>query len=145
MKKEWFTAQELAGANGLPITPQGIHCMARRQKWEKRRRVGVQGKAVEYHASSLPKVMKPALVIQEKSAEYLCATLCANGQDPLLIWIESYKQLNSHEREHIVSFIMREGMLAVINRLGNERGHGGLRERVDANEARPAEKSEPCS
>lgn len=145
MKKEWFAAQELAGVNGLPTTPQGVHCMARRQKWEKRRRIGVQGKAVEYHISSLPKVMKPALVIQEKSAEYLCANLYANGHDPLLIWIESYKQLHNHEREQIISFIVREGMLAVMNRLGGERELGTSNEAIDENEARPAEKSEPCS
>ncbi|WP_369789637.1 DNA-binding protein [Rouxiella sp. WC2420] len=113
MKKEWFAAKDLVGINGLPTTTQGIHGMARRQGWETRRRLGVQGKAVEYHINSLPKMMKPALIIQEKSAEYLCSSY----HDPLLIWIESYKQLNDRERETIVSFIVREGMLAVIKRL----------------------------
>ncbi len=113
MKKEWFAAKDLVGINGLPKTPQGLHGRARRQGWETRRRVGVQGRAVEYHIDSLPKLMKPALIIQEKSAEYLCPSY----YDPLLIWIESYKQLNDIERETIVAFIVREGMMAMIKRL----------------------------
>ncbi len=113
MKKEWFAAKDLVGINGLPTTTQGIHGMARRQGWETRRRLGVQGRAVEYHINSLPKLMKPALIIQEKSAEYLCSSY----HDPLLIWIESYKQLNDVEREAVVSFIVREGMMAMIKRL----------------------------
>ncbi|MCC3704889.1 DNA-binding protein [Rouxiella badensis] len=117
MKKEWFSARDLVGLNGLPTSTQGIHGMARRQEWEKRRRVGVQGRAVEYHINSLPKMMKPALIIQEKSAEYLCASY----HDPLLIWIESYKQLKDSEREQIISFIVREGMMAIISRLGPAR------------------------
>lgn len=113
MKKEWFAARDLVGLNGLPTSTQGIHGMARRQGWEKRRRIGVQGRAVEYHINSLPNMLMPALIIQEKSAEYLTASY----HDPLLIWIESYKQLNDSEREQIVSFIVREGMKAVIKRL----------------------------
>jgi hypothetical protein len=113
MKKEWFAAKDLLGINGLPNTPQGIHGMARRQGWQTRRRLGVQGKAVEYHVDSLPKITKPALIIQEKSAEYLCTSY----HDPLLIWIESYKQLNSAEREIVASFIVREGMMSLIKLL----------------------------
>jgi len=147
MKKEWFAAKELAGVNGLPKTTQGIHGMARRQKWETRRRRGVQGKAVEYHIGSLPKPMKPALIIQEKSAEYLSSSC----HDPLLIWIESYKQLNERERGQIVSFIVREGMLAVIKRLGANREEAQQKsvspeeEQEDRERARPPEERGPCS
>ncbi|KAB7895130.1 putative DNA-binding transcriptional regulator [Rouxiella sp. S1S-2] len=121
MKKEWFAAKDLVGINGLPTSTQGIHGMARRQGWEKRRRMGVQGRAVEYHIDSLPNMTKPALIIQEKSAEYLCASY----HDPLLIWIESYKQLSEAEREQIVSFIVREGMTAMIKRISfsDEKSH----------------------
>ncbi|NMP25854.1 putative DNA-binding transcriptional regulator [Rahnella sp. SAP-1] len=111
MKQEWFAAKELVGINGLPTSTQGVHGMARRQGWEKRRRFGVQGRAVEYHIDSLPNRTKPALIIQEKSAEYLCTSY----QDPLAIWIESYKQLNETERKQIISYIVRKGMTAMID------------------------------
>lgn len=52
--KEWFSANELKGLEGLPNSPQGINKRARTQKWIKRERDGVQGGALEYHYSSLP-------------------------------------------------------------------------------------------
>lgn len=53
-KKEWFSANELAGVTGLPSSPQGVNKRARTQDWKKRNKAGVQGGAVEYHYSSLP-------------------------------------------------------------------------------------------
>lgn len=52
--KEWFSANELKGLEGLPNSPQGINKRARTQNWIKREKDGVQGGAVEYHYSSLP-------------------------------------------------------------------------------------------
>lgn len=54
MYKEWLTAKELLGLQGLPMTTQGINAMARRENWVSRKRRGIQGKALEYHISSLP-------------------------------------------------------------------------------------------
>lgn len=59
--KEWFSAAELVGIQGLPSSPQGINKKARTQGWEKRNREGVQGGAVEYHYSSLPAETRQAL------------------------------------------------------------------------------------
>lgn len=52
--KEWFSANELVGKKGLPLSPQGINKKARTQGWKKRNREGIQGGAVEYHYSSFP-------------------------------------------------------------------------------------------
>lgn len=60
-KKEWFSANELAGVKGLPSSPQGVNKKARTQEWKKRNREGVQGGAVEYHYSSLPDETQKAL------------------------------------------------------------------------------------
>ncbi|EIC84649.1 DNA-binding protein [Serratia sp. M24T3] len=114
MNPEWFSAKELIGFTGLPSSPQGIHSMARRQKWVRRRRFGVQGRGVEYHIDSLPIKTNSNLVLNEPSAEYFYS----NNQDPLLIWIESYKQLDERERQKMITFIVRNGMIEVINRLG---------------------------
>ena len=113
MKKEWFSARELMGFEGLPNSTQGIHGMARRQSWLKRRRWGVQGRAVEYHIGTLPIKAMNSLEMKEQSAEYVYTA----HQDPLAIWIESYKQLKEDERDLIIKFIVREGMLEVLNRL----------------------------
>ncbi|WP_025328931.1 helix-turn-helix domain-containing protein [Bibersteinia trehalosi] len=59
--KEWFSANELAGIEGLPTSPQGINKKARTQEWKKKSRDGVQGGAVEYHYSSLPESVQKAL------------------------------------------------------------------------------------
>lgn len=62
-EKEWFSANELVGLRGLPATPQGINKKARTQHWEKRSKNGVQGRAIEYHYSSLPEDVQQALSI----------------------------------------------------------------------------------
>lgn len=51
---EWFSSFQLAGKGELPKTPQGINKIARLQNWKKRSKKGVQGRALEYHYSSLP-------------------------------------------------------------------------------------------
>jgi len=116
MKKEWFAASELIGFEGLPSSTQGIHGMARRNAWVKRRRHGVQGKAVEYHIDSLPTKAMDCLEMKEQSAEYVYSS----HQDPLAIWIESYKQLKEQERDAIIKFIVREGLSEVLHRLRTE-------------------------
>lgn len=113
MKKEWFAAKELTGKEGLPTSTQGVHGMARRLGWVKRRRRGVQGRAVEYHIDSLPGSAVASLAMNEHSAEYVYTS----HQDPLAIWIESYKQLREPERETMISFILREGVAEMLNRL----------------------------
>lgn len=113
MKKEWYAAKELTGKDGLPTSTQGVHGMARRLSWVKRRRLGVQGRAVEYHINSLPGKAVTCLAMNEQSAEYVYTS----NQDPLVIWIESYKQLKEPERETMISFIVREGVAEILNRL----------------------------
>ena len=61
--KEWFSANELVELRGLPATPQGINKKARTQHREKRSKNGVQGRAIEYHYSSLPEDVQQALSI----------------------------------------------------------------------------------
>lgn len=113
MKKEWYAAKELVEFEGLPSSTQGIHDMARRQSWVKRRRWGVQGRAVEYHIDALPIKPMNNLEMKEPSADYVYTKY----QDPLAIWLESYKQLDDDERDAIIKFIVREGMSEVLARL----------------------------
>lgn len=84
MKKEWDTAKELAGLVGLPSSPQGINLMARREGWEQRRKRGVQGKAVEYHVSSLPEDVFNVLSLNDNSIDYRGK---GKRQDAFLIWV----------------------------------------------------------
>jgi hypothetical protein len=115
MKQEWFTAKELADIHSLPSTPQGVNALARREGWERRRRHGVQGKAVEYSVRSLPVKAIAELALQfSKSAEETPA------EDPLSIWIEGYHQLTDAQRRRVIALIMQEGMQGLLNRLPQE-------------------------
>ncbi|TDB61257.1 DNA-binding protein [Photorhabdus khanii] len=109
MKKEWYSAKELVGIAGLPSSPQGINLMARREEWEYRRKLGVQGKALEYHINSLPEDVLNMLSVGENTVDY-----ANKRQDPFLIWVEAYYQLTKVEREKIVKFILREGLAKLI-------------------------------
>jgi hypothetical protein len=106
MNQEWFSAKELIGFTGLPSSTQGVHSMARRQSWVRRRRFGVQGRGVEYHVDSLPVKTISNLVLKEQSAQYLYSH-----------YQESYKQLDEIERRQVITFIVREGLTEMINRL----------------------------
>ncbi|WP_350305773.1 DNA-binding protein [Photorhabdus viridis] len=110
MKKEWYSAKELVGIAGLPSSPQGINLMARREGWEYRRKLGVQGKALEYHINSLPEDVLNMLSVGENTIDY-----ANKRQDPFLIWVEAYYQLTKVEREKIVKFILREGLAKLIS------------------------------
>ena len=68
---------------------------------------------MEYHIDSLPVNTIASLAMNEHSAEYVYTS----HQDPLAIWIESYKQLREPERETMIAFIVREGVSEVLNRL----------------------------
>lgn len=115
MDKEWFSAKELIGFPGLPSSTQGINQMARRQGWKHRRRLGVQGKALEYHIDNLPKPILNELKLKEDAEKY---TL--NQQDPFSIWIEAYRRLTHAEREKVIDLLFREGTEGLIKRLKND-------------------------
>ncbi|MDD9338306.1 DNA-binding protein [Providencia heimbachae] len=110
MYKEWLTAKELVGIQGLPMTTQGINGVARRENWIFRKRRGVQGKALEYHISSLPSDIFERNFVNETPAIYQ-----AKRNDNAYIWQEAYNQLSNSEREIIVTFIMRKGALALVD------------------------------
>ncbi|MCD1125371.1 DNA-binding protein [Jinshanibacter sp. LJY008] len=103
MKKEWFSTRELAGVAGLPGTIQGINQKAHREKWESRKRTGVQGKALEYHINSVPEKVQIALQAKENGMQF-----DAMANDSLAIWISAFHQLTQTEREIIISLIMRQ-------------------------------------
>lgn len=113
MKKEWFASKELVGIAGLPVSPQGINLRARREGWPFRQRKGVQGRALEYHISSLPASVVEALAMLETPERYT-----VSRQEPMGVWIEAYHQLTEREREQVVRFIMQEGVGGLLAQLG---------------------------
>ncbi len=112
LKKEWIATHELIGIGGLPKTRQGLNRKAREEGWQKRRREGARGKAVEYAWQSLPDSVKKTLSLRTTQAEY---TLTA--QEPCATWNEIHRQLSDTERNFIVAFIVREGVLQLLKRL----------------------------
>ncbi|PNM25253.1 DNA-binding protein [Yersinia enterocolitica] len=112
MKKQWITAAELIGIGGLPNTPAGVNGRARKEGWERRRKLGVQGKAVEYAIEGLPSDVLCVLRLKETPPEYV-----VRRNDPLAIWIEAYNQLTDAERSRAIAFLLREGVGTLMKRL----------------------------
>ncbi len=111
-KKEWIATHELIGVGGLPKTRQGLNRRAREEGWHKRRREGARGKAVEYAWQSLPEAVKRTLSLRSCTADYVLST-----QEPSSTWIEIHRQLSSAERDFVVAFVLREGVLNLLKRL----------------------------
>lgn len=57
MKKDWYSAAELAGVPGMPSTVAGVAYRAKKEQWVSRRRAG-RGGGLEYHQRSLDEVTK---------------------------------------------------------------------------------------
>lgn len=118
MKKEWYSAKELAGMPGLPKSPQGINLKARNNNWQSRKKEGIQGKAVEYHINSLPDSVRHILMTWEDSPQYRLmnsSTVEMNKADPFGVWISAYNQLTPEERQKIISLIVRIGVRGLID------------------------------
>ncbi len=112
IKKEWIATHELIGIGGLPKTRQGLNRRAREEGWHKRRREGARGKAVEYAWQSLPDSVKKTLSLRSSNADY-----SLSAQEPSTTWIEIHRQLSSAERDFVVAFVLREGVLKLLKRL----------------------------
>ncbi|SQI43451.1 Mu DNA-binding domain [Leminorella richardii] len=112
MKKEWFAAKELVDLGGLPGTAQGVNQRAKRENWVRRRRQGVQGKAVEYHIDSIPTGVQHVLRTMEDSVLY-----SPHADEPFTIWVTAYSQLTSLERDKIVALLMRRGIAGLMEKV----------------------------
>lgn len=113
MKKEWYAAKELAGIPGFPSSPQRINLRAKRDDWKKRRRSGVQGKALEYHIDNLPDNILNILKLKEKNVQYH-----VNKRESSSILIEAIERLTESKREKVISFITSfgtEGLIELID------------------------------
>lgn len=115
MKKEWFATSELTGIAGLPSTIQGINQKAHREQWKSRKRLGIQGKALEYHIDSVPDKVQHILRAYENGAQYM-----NNGNDPFSIWVTAYNQLTPTERDKIVALIVRYGVTGLMARVNKQ-------------------------
>lgn len=108
MKKEWYTAMELTGIGGLPKSPQGVNSKARRETWKKQK----QGKGVEYHCSCFPKETLIALELYEPLAHYK-----TEQEEPLVIWVKAFEQLNDDEQKALTELILREGIRSFLEKV----------------------------
>lgn len=119
MRKEWFTAKELIGIAGLPKTPQAVNQRARNEKWVKRKRLGVQGKALEYHISSLPAEVLHFLETSQHAREQR-PDYYSGKNDPFTIWLTAYNQFTEEERDRVINLIVRNGISGLIKCIEKE-------------------------
>ncbi|ASY82099.1 Cro/Cl family transcriptional regulator [Pectobacterium polaris] len=113
MKKEWFATSELVGVGGLPKSRQGLNKRAREDRWEKRRRKGVQGRGVEYSIHSLPDTVKKSLLLEIEPSAY-----SAKQPAALAVWMQIYQQLSEKERDELIAYILRVGVSTTLSQLG---------------------------
>ena len=114
MNKEWYSAKELVGVGSFPSTPQAFNQRAKAEGWRRQRRNGVQGKALEYHISSLPKEVVEELIARDDQAQYLL-----NSTQPEQLWYAILLQMNDEERKKATSVILRIGIDEFLRRLGD--------------------------
>lgn len=58
--RNWYTAKELVGLQGMPGTVRAVQLRAQREGWEGQRRLG--SKAIEYNIAVLPEATRAALL-----------------------------------------------------------------------------------
>lgn len=113
--KEWFSAAELVGIQGLPSSPQGINKKARTQGWKKRNREGVQGGAVEYHYSSFPVPVQETLGFKPKIGRPLPFIL---GGAALTVGASIGKPKNFEDKpNHLNDIDLQERIIQLENKL----------------------------
>lgn len=114
MEKEWLAPHELMGVAGLPKSRQGLNRRAREEGWEKRKRKGVQGRAIEYAVVSLPPEVRLGLMMQEAPPPSYGGALST----PLLAsWVQIFHLLSAQEQAALIDFVLREGAVAMLSRL----------------------------
>lgn len=115
MKKEWFTAKELSGIGELPNSPQGVNAKAKRESWLMQKKLGVQGRAKEYHYSTLPQATREALALHEDVQEYQ-----VDKSYLLTIWVSTYHLLTEFERETVINLLLREGISGFLEKIRSD-------------------------
>lgn len=115
MKSEWFTPKEITTMPGMPTTIQGVHKKAKREGWPSRRKVGVQGPAVEFCMTTSEEGH-----IRESSAVYQAALLTVD-QDLRAVWLAVFNQLTEKNRTLLISNIIQYGVYQLINYDNNSR------------------------
>lgn len=117
MAKEWLAPHELMGVAGLPKSRQGLNKRARDEGWEKRKRKGVQGRAIEYAIASLPLEVRQRLIMQEAPSAAYGGNLATSL---LTSWIQIFHLMSAQEQAALVDFVLREGTVAMLSRLNIE-------------------------
>ncbi len=74
----------------------------------------MQGKALEYHISSLPYGAHNILLFNDNMAIYE-----VERQDTLSVWVEYYYYLTESERDKMFAFLIREGIGCLLARISD--------------------------
>jgi len=116
MRKEWMTANELAGIGGLPKSPQGVNTRARSEGWVKRKRTGVKGgKAVEYDLNSIPEDTKKLIESDIYGASSTHSTQSIPQHDETLsMWDALLNSVSQEKRELLLNHALANGMSSII-------------------------------
>ena len=81
----------------MPNSPQGVNKKAQRENFQKQQKIGTQGKAYEYHISSLPPETQQALRLQAALAVVPIAEMTV--QQPNLELSRKFNEASDKARE----------------------------------------------
>lgn len=102
MRKEWFSAGELAGLPGLTRSITRINQKAEKENWQSRPRQG-RGGGREYHISSLPVETRTAIAVQATN-ETIAAEQAQQEKKKLEAETKAYaEKLNAEAREKLAA------------------------------------------
>jgi Mu DNA-binding domain len=116
MKNKWFTPKEITTMPGMPTTIQGVHKRAKREGWLSRRKLGVQGPAIEFCMV----VSEESHHVSENSGVYQ-SPLLTSEQDLRAVWLAVFNQLTEKNRTLLINNILQYGVYQLINYDNNSR------------------------
>nr|WP_067289788.1 DNA-binding protein [Marinobacterium profundum] len=104
MTKEWLTADELAGIEGLPASKSGVIRRAKKDAWVSRHRA--KGKGLEYQLDSLPIETQRALAKSDAETA---------AQSPIAIQAKATVALDNRARQGASKEAQSSGLKQLIN------------------------------
>ncbi|HDR1365491.1 S24 family peptidase [Pasteurella multocida] len=101
--KEWYSAKELEGLEGLPSLATNITRKAKNENWASREAKGIKGGGYEYHITSLPKKTQDQLGFKT-IPETVTNELTGKQHDDLLFsFIENNFEIINDFRDIVVT------------------------------------------
>lgn len=123
--ERWYSAIDLTGVNGMPVSHSGVVRLAKKEQWRSRQRKG-RGGGREYPLSCLPPETQAALHLRERPAvERFARSTLAPSQDQIVSKWQRYDRVADKQKQiaqrrlralHAVEALTSTGMPLLVAR-----------------------------